>query len=258
MAQLVVDIGNTRTKLGIFNRSQLEHFESRDHISVSDINQILNSYPVTSSIISSVNEEITALEDVLRKNTKYTRFNSRLNNRINNQYKSKETLGLDRLAGIIGAQALFPETSCLVIDAGTCITYDAIDEQGVYLGGSISPGLNMRLKAMHKFTGRLPMISMQNADHEMGNSMDYRDWYGVDTVTSMLSGVLNGTVGEVISFLETYHSKYKELQVILCGGDANFFDTRLKNSIFAHTLKTEPNLVLIGLNEVIRYNDQNI
>ncbi len=150
-------------------------------------------------------------------------------------------MGLDRIAGVIGAKSLFPDTNCLVIYAGTCITYDAVDLAGVYEGGSISPGLKMRLKAMHKFTGRLPEVELSN----------YADWRGYDTPSAMLSGVLNGCTEELRGMIEIYRSRYPGLQVILCGGDAIFFDTRLKNSIFAHTLKTEPNLVLIGLNEVI-------
>jgi type III pantothenate kinase len=164
---------------------------------------------------------------------------------IENKYKSPATLGLDRLAGIIGARTLFPDKNCLVIDAGTCITYDAINKDGVYEGGSISPGLKMRLKAMHNFTRRLPEVEL----------VEYDDWQGYDTKSAMLSGVLNGAIEEVKGFIEIYNSKYSKLHVILCGGDSIFFDNRLKNSIFAHALKTEPNLVLIGLNEVIQQND---
>lgn len=98
---------------------------------------------------------------------------------------------------------------------------------------------------MHKFTGRLPEVALK----------DYPDWQGYDTQSAMLSGVVNGAMAEIKGFIETYNSKYPELEVVLCGGDAIFFDYRLKNSIFAHALKTEPDLVLIGLNEVIQQND---
>lgn len=241
MAQLVIDIGNSRTKLAIFDEHRLIKMEILKHPDLDQLKRYLNEPGITHSIISSVNEEITDLEDILKEKTKYIRFSTSLKTEIDNQYKSPATLGLDRLAGLLGAKALFPDTNCLVIDAGTCITYDAVDKHGVYKGGSISPGLNMRLKAMHTFTGRLPMVDLT----------DFNDWQGYDTASAMLSGVLNGCISEVNGFIETYNSKYPGLQVILCGGDANFFDTRLKNSIFAHTLKTEPDLVLIGLNEVI-------
>lgn len=242
MAQLVIDIGNSRTKIAVFEERKLITSEKVQKLDSGKLQQYLNNSNFSHSIISSVNDEISDLEDLLRSKTNYVRFSASLNTGIINKYKSPSTLGLDRLAGVLGAKSLFPGKNCLVIDAGTCITYDAIDRNGVYEGGSISPGLNMRLKAMHSFTGRLPEIEFT----------DYTDWQGYDTVSAMLSGVVNGSIGEVKAFIETYNQKYPELQIILCGGDAIFFDTRLKNSIFAHTLKTEPDLVLIGLNEVIQ------
>lgn len=241
MAQLVIDIGNSRTKLAVFEGRRLIRSEKFRQVDRTILNQYLNNNEIRQSIISSVNNEIAGLEDLLKEKTQYIRFSALLDTGIVNRYKSPDTLGLDRLAGVLGAKALFPNRNCLVIDAGTCITYDAIDKNGVYEGGSISPGLNMRLKAMHQFTGRLPEVELS----------EYNDWQGDDTVSAMLSGTVNGSAEEIKGFIEIYNSKYPELQVILCGGDAIFFDTRLKNSIFAHALKTEPDLVLIGLNEVI-------
>lgn len=241
MAQLVIDIGNSRTKIAVFEGRKLISSEKILNPDPAKLDQILNDSAITHSIISSVNTEVGTLEEILKERTKYIRFTAALKTGIVNQYKSPLTLGLDRLAGVIGAKSIFPGKNCMVIDAGTCITYDAVDKDGVYVGGSISPGLNMRLKAMHSFTGRLPDVDFS----------DYHDWQGYDTVSAMLSGVVNGTIAEVKAFIETYCLHYPELQIILCGGNAIFFDTRLKNSIFAHTLKTEPDLVLIGLNEVI-------
>lgn len=241
MAQLVIDIGNSRTKIAVFEGRTFIVSEKVQKLDADKLQKYLSNSSITHSIISSVNDEIVDLEDQLRDKTHYVRFSASLNTGIINKYKSPSTLGLDRLAGVLGAKSLFPGKNCLVIDAGTCITYDAVDRNGVYEGGSISPGLHMRLKAMHSFTGRLPEIDFS----------DYKDWQGYDTVSAMLSGVVNGSIGEVKAFIETYSLKYPELQIILCGGDAIFFDTRLKNSIFAHALKTEPDLVLIGLNEVI-------
>jgi type III pantothenate kinase len=245
MANLVIDIGNSRTKFAIFHERNLWETRQIVKFDLDQLNQILDNHKITHSIVSSVNDEILNLENLLKIRTKYIRFSARDKAGVTNKYKSPETLGLDRLAGVIGAKALFPDRNCLVIDAGTCITYDAVDVDGIYEGGSISPGLKMRLQAMHKFTGRLPEIELS----------DYSDWRGYDTSTAMLSGVLNGSTEEVKGMIEIYRLKYPELLVILCGGDAIFFDSRLKNSIFAHTLKTEPDLVLLGLNEVIDKND---
>ncbi|MFA6946862.1 MAG: type III pantothenate kinase [Pedobacter sp.] len=242
MAQLVIDIGNTRAKLAVFDEHRLAESEKINKLDAGHLNRFLNEYDITHSIISSVNDDIRVLEALLQQRTQYIRFTAGLNAGIINKYKSPETLGLDRLAGVIGAKALFPGKNCLVIDAGTCITYDAVDKDGVYEGGSISPGLRMRLEAMHKFTGRLPEVELS----------EFADWYGHDTISAMLSGVVNGSTEEIKGMIGIYESRYPGLQVILCGGDAIFFDTRLKNSIFAHTLKTEPDLVLIGLNEVIQ------
>ena len=245
MANLVIDIGNSRTKFAIFHERNLWETRQVVKFDLDQLNQILDNHKITHSIVSSVNDEILNLENLLKIRTKYIRFSAGVKVGVTNKYKSPETLGLDRLAGVIGAKALFPDRNCLVIDAGTCITYDAVDIDGIYEGGSISPGLKMRLQAMHKFTGRLPEIELS----------DYSDWRGYDTSTAMLSGVLNGSTEEVKGMIEIYRLKYPELLVILCGGDAIFFDSRLKNSIFAHTLKTEPDLVLLGLNEVIDKND---
>ncbi|MES3016307.1 MAG: type III pantothenate kinase [Bacteroidota bacterium] len=241
MSHLVIDIGNSRTKIAIFDDQELVKTDVVEHLGEDQLRNYLKESIIQQSIISSVKDEIEVLEKILAKQTNYIRFSAILNNRINNQYKTPETLGLDRLAGVIGAKALYPKDSCLVIDLGTCITYDAIDKNNVYRGGSISPGLKMRLSAMHQLTGRLPLIPLNQFDGLEGS----------DTETSMLSGVVNGAFLEMTGFIEQYNDRYSDLQVILCGGDANFFDTRLKNSIFAHTLKTEPDLVLIGLNEVI-------
>ncbi len=247
MANLIIDIGNSRIKIALFNNRELIHNESLNQLNADYLQHLLSTYPLTNTIVSSVKNDLFEFEDMLKQKTSYIRFNTTLKISVNNKYKSINTLGLDRLAGMIGAQALFPNTNCLVIDAGTCITYDALDAEGAYYGGSISPGLNMRLNALHTFTGKLPLIDLDE---------QFADWEGHDTRSSILSGVVNGTVSELIGFIKNYDSRYSNLQIILCGGNAIFFDTRLKNSIFAHALKTEPHLVLIGLNEVIhQHND---
>ena len=247
MANLVIDIGNSRAKLAVFNNREFIHSETHDLAETAVISRLLDQYAVSGSIISSVKDEITELEALLTGRTSYTRFSASNQTLVNLEYQSPGTLGLDRLAGVIAARSIYPGRNCLVIDAGTCITYDAVDSKGTYSGGSISPGLNMRFTALHSLTGRLPLVSADN---------DFNDWQGRDTAGSMISGVQNGIFYEVTGFIESYQERYPDLQIILCGGDANFFDTRLKNTIFAHTFKTEPHLVLIGLNEVIyQYND---
>lgn len=246
MNNLVIDIGNTFSKLAIFNNRSLKSIVQVDTLSVSYLSNFLNDNTVDNSIISSVNTRIDDLEQVLTSKTTYFRFTSSSSSGITNQYKTPQTLGLDRYAAVIGANFLYPKQNCLVIDAGSCITYDFVDDMNNYWGGSISPGIKMRLKAMNEFTGRLPLLE---PDIEMNIE------YGYDTNSSMLSGVQKGVIYEAIGFINSYSVKWPDLKVVLCGGDVKFFDTELKNSIFAHALKTEPKLVLIGLNEVIYYNN---
>ena len=247
MANLVIDIGNSRTKLAVFNNRELCHVETRDLNDQAWLDSLINRFSISNSIVSSVNTKVNWFETELREKTEYTRFSPADQRSVNITYKTPDTLGLDRLANVIAAQFLYPNKNCLVIDAGTCITYDVIDSQGTFSGGSISPGLKMRFRAMHTFTGSLPLVDPD---------LNFTSFQGFDTVSSMTSGVQNGLFSEVSGFIESYNLHYPELQIILCGGDAKFFDTRLKNSIFAHAFKTEPHLVLIGLNEVIhQHND---
>ena len=245
MANLVIDIGNSRTKFAVFNNRFLE--EIFTDLTIEEAEALISTHQISNSILSSVKKDTAGWEEFLKENTDFLRFSAQLKTSVHIKYLAPGTLGLDRLAAVIGAYALYPNRNCLVIDAGTCITYDAVDMEGNYYGGSISPGLKMRLQAMHTFTGGLPAVELNE---------NFADWQGNDTVSAMLSGVVNGTRSEVLGFIEDYSSRYSNLQVLLCGGDMNFFDTRLKSSIFAQTFKTEPHLVLIGLNEVIhQHND---
>ncbi|HXH98637.1 MAG TPA: type III pantothenate kinase [Sphingobacteriaceae bacterium] len=245
MSNLVIDMGNSRTKIAVFRDRQLIYHEAVQ-LTEKRIYELIKEFHITTSILSSVtkNEEFLKL---LERDTTLIQFSHRYPASVKINYKTPETLGLDRLAGVIGAMQFYKNKNVLVIDCGTCITMDAITGGGQYSGGSISPGLNMRLKALHTFTDRLPLVNLNN---------DFTGWQGADTVNSILSGVLEGAFQEVLGFINKYVAAYPGLQVLLCGGDANFFDTRLKNSIFAPIVETEPALVLIGLNEVIHhYND---
>ena len=210
------------------------------------IKDFIDGFKVESSIISSVRNHVEDIEEFLAESTNYYRFSTSLKTPVKILYKTPATLGLDRYAAVIGASTVFKNTNCLVIDAGTCITYDFIDRDRNYYGGSISPGINMRYKAMHSFTGKLPLIDFDPEFHENN---------GTDTATSILSGVQNGITYEILGFIQSYQLKYPDLKIALCGGDSNYFDSQLKNSIFAPKVKTIPDLVLIGLNEVIQQHD---
>ena len=158
---------------------------------------------------------------------------------IQNLYSTPETLGVDRIAAVCGAQTTFPNEKCLVIDMGSCITYDYLNEKGEYHGGSISPGLNMRFKAVHTFTAKLPLVKPL-ADPAL---------IGTTTASNIQSGVINGLTEEIKGIISLYQHKFGNIRVILCGGDAHFFENKLKGVIFAI-----PELVLIGLNSILSHN----
>lgn len=243
MINLVVDIGNSATKIAVFSRKEILFTAKSLAYSVTDFQQLKEKFQVNNLIISSVKKDISLDEDILKRDFNYIRFSHTSAIPIRNDYQSPNTLGLDRLAAVVGAYQLFPHQSVLVIDAGTCITYENLDKSGTYLGGSISPGLKMRLDAMHHFTSKLPQVHFE----------DFKEDFGKNTQEAMLSGVLNGIAYEAEGFIKQQWKEKEGLKIILCGGDAAFFDTRFKNSIFAHSILHEPNLVLIGLNTVVNY-----
>ena len=242
MSNLVIDFGNSRIKLAVFTNHKLIHSQIYDLLEEICIVELIAKYSIQNSIISSVRADLSIFEEILKSQTNYVRFSAERQKSVTLTYKTPQTLGLDRLAAVIAASSIYPNQNCLVIDAGTCITYDMVNSENIYSGGSISPGLNMRFQAMHSLTGRLPLLVADES---------FTEYKGNDTETSMRSGVQYGMYCEIIGFIESYYSRFPGLKILLSGGDAKFFDTRLKSSIFAHTLKNEPHLVLIGLNEVI-------
>ncbi|MBB6274652.1 type III pantothenate kinase [Pedobacter cryoconitis] len=182
---------------------------------------------------------------VLKAKTNYLPFSTNLNTGINNYYKTISTLGQDRWAKIIAVHHAYPQQNCLVIDAGTCITYDLLNNEGAYYGGSISLGLNMRFNALNHYTGKLPLVKW---DRELENIPS-----GTDTETAIINGVLQGVINEVEGFITLNAKNNKELKVVITGGDATFLLEQLKNSIFAPQIIHDPYLVLKGLNEVIAF-----
>jgi len=242
MANLVIDIGNTFTKIAVFDNDELLYTEHYTIVNTDILNDLLNTYPVNKAIISSVKKDKEEWQSVLNEKTPLTYFNAGMTTGIHNQYLTPQTLGLDRLAAVTGANYLYPGKNNLVIDGGTCITYDYVDKDGNYFGGSISPGLTMRYNALNYYTSGLPVVK---ADETFNES------YGKDTQTAIRSGVQNGVKYELEGFIKDYKKDEQQLNIILTGGDSIFFDTLLKNSIFAPYIKIEPHLVLKGLNAAI-------
>ncbi len=240
--QLIIDKGNTLTKVFIFKDDKIIARAKFDKLDVFLLDKIFKEYPITSSIYSHVGNSDDENISYLNTHSAFFQFSYLTSIPINNKYASPETLGLDRLAAACAAQAIFPHQHVLSIDLGTCITYDFVNEQSEYLGGGISPGLQLRFKALNTFTAQLPLIEPTSRLPKL---------IGDTTENSILSGVMNGYIQEIVGIIEQYQQKYTGLQVLMCGGDLSFFDTRLKNSIFAR-----PDLVAEGLNSILKYNVQ--
>lgn len=234
---LVIDYGNSSAKVGIFDHRLLADkysFNNRQ-----DLQDFLKNFSGESLIISSVNEDAQVISAWATGVGRKFVLSPSLPLPIKVQYSSKETLGVDRIAAVCGAYDEHRGSDCLVIDAGTCITYEFLTKDGIYKGGAISPGLRMRFKAMNAFTARLPLVEPDIAAELTGDS----------TVRCMQSGVFFGIIGEMEGMIARYAEKYPEIKVILCGGDTPFFENKLKASIFA-----SPELVLGGLNSILLHN----
>jgi type III pantothenate kinase len=246
MASLVVDIGNTFAKVGVFEQHELLYHEQYENIGVQIIDQLLAGYQIDKGILCSVNNVGNQWVSAIEGKIPLVYFTQGMANGITNHYRTPATLGLDRLAAIMGVINLYPSQNNLVIDGGTCITYDFVDIAGNYNGGSISPGLRMRYKALNYYTAGLPLI-----DTETNFTADYGD----DTISAIRSGVQNGIKYELYGFIKAYQKNTELTNIVLTGGDSIFFDTLLKNSIFAPCIKNEPCLVLKGLNAALQNNN---
>ncbi|MFC5283615.1 type III pantothenate kinase [Pedobacter alpinus] len=244
MPNLVIDIGNTFVKISVFEANKLVYNQKTNELTTEFIIKLIEKHQTKNLIVSSVKKELGFNEDEIKKKVNYILFNGETLIPIKNKYETPKSLGLDRLAGVIGANFLYPNQNILVIDAGTCITYDTLNNNAEYFGGSISPGLNMRFNAMHHFTSKLPLVNFEGS---------FKKSFGGNTEDAMSSGVINGTFYEAEGFIKQYLIAKPDAKIILCGGDSAFFDSKFKNSIFAHLILHEPNLVLIGLNTVVNY-----
>lgn len=234
---IAIDYGNSSAKVGIFHDDQ--PVEIRNYPSAAELHQFLQNFSGDALIISSVSMDAPTVASWAENVATRFILTKDLPLPIQNRYATPGTLGVDRIAGACGAHAMFPGVASLVIDAGTCITYDLIDPGANFLGGGISPGLRMRFQAVHTFTKRLPLVEPVETVPLVGNS----------TETCIQSGVINGVVAEIEGIVARYQGDFAGLRVILTGGDTPFFENKLKASIFA-----VPELVLSGLNSILIHN----
>lgn len=236
---LAIDIGNQYTKLAIYKGEEMLHSTAYKKFKLKYLTDLHEQYPFKSSILSDVSGDVVKTETWLKEHTHYIRMSHSTPIPIDNKYHTPNTLGLDRIAASVGAWAMYPGKPILVIDAGTCITYEFVNAAGQYMGGGISPGLRVRFKSLHRYTGKLPRLKKSDIDYLIG----------VDTETSILSGVINGTAAEINGIVDRYCVEFPDLQVLLTGGDGKFFETYIKSDIFA-----VPDLVLKGLNKILIHN----
>ncbi|MES2731267.1 MAG: type III pantothenate kinase [Bacteroidota bacterium] len=236
---IAIDVGNTFVKLGVFEGNTLrESFEGLSpELALAKSLAIRPAHAIVSSVGAPVQVWQEALQAIA---TQVYTLNHTTPLPLINHYETPETLGTDRIAAAVGAQTLYPEENCLVIDMGTCITYDFVDRDHHYWGGSISPGLRMRLMAMHTFTSRLPLLELNEAT---------TDLIGRNTTQAMRSGAIYGMAAELDGIIESYLQRVGTLRVIACGGDAPYFERRIKASIFVVS-----ELVIFGLNRILQYN----
>ena len=238
---LIIDIGNTRAKLALFKDEELFHIEIVRHDEfLKSALMLIENHQVKKGIISSVvffqKDEITKISEKIE----LLELSSELKLPFKNNYGTPKTLGVDRMALVAAAVNEFPNKNVLVIDAGTCITYDFVSAAKEYSGGAISPGIEMRYKALHDFTSKLPLLSRKEAIEVIGNS----------TAESMHSGVVHGVLGEIYNFVSLYKGENDFFTVVLTGGDTNYLANKLKIDIFA-----QPNFLLKGLNTILIYNN---
>ncbi|MFM9987977.1 type III pantothenate kinase [Flavobacterium sp.] len=237
---LIIDVGNTRIKSAVFEQDTLVevNFFSNESFKTSIENILKKFDKITNLVIASVGilekEAFQSFSNQVKIN-----FISRESNfPFQNNYISPSTLGIDRMVLSAGAVLQFPKQNRLIIDAGTCVTYDFIDDKDVYHGGAISPGIRLRYEVMHNYTAKLPLLSIEESEKVIGNT----------TNQSLHSGVINGITFEIDGFIDSIKSKNENFIIILTGGDANFLAKRLKNTIFANS-----NFLLESLNNLYQY-----
>lgn len=237
---LIFDIGNTNQKLAVFDEdSEMVDFFQSQKLEKSLVTNILGQYDIQYAMISSVGKQDDDLLMWLSKRVSVLTFSAALHLPIGVQYLTSDTLGSDRLANAIGANALFPDRNVLAIQLGTCLVCDFVNAENQYVGGSIAPGLRMRFEALHQHTAHLPNITPRNIDFIVGKT----------TEESILSGVINGMAAEIDGIVSRYETLYENLQVVVTGGDLDFLKSFIKNRIFA-----APNLVLWGMYKTLRLN----
>lgn len=236
MNKLTVDIGNTSTKVALFKGSQLEWCKTFDNLVATELQMLMDvnnvNHAIASNVTSKSVEDFTSIKGLLL-------LNHDLKLPFINKYSSPTTLGTDRIALAAATQYFHKGKSCLVFDAGTCLTLDLVNAKNEYIGGTISPGLQMRLNSMHHFTGKLPLFAAKIPEVQIGTN----------TMDCMQSGAYFGMIAEIEYHIQALRVQYPDLQVLLCGGNAELLSKQLKSPLFV-----ERNLMMYGLHLILQLN----
>lgn len=240
---LIIDVGNSRVKIAVFYNSTITYYEEvlLINLDAALFKIFTKNSKITHAMLSSVGK---LTEKQLKTVASYCRVyvvGPDIKIPFENKYQTPNTLGADRIALATAAYFLYPNQNALLIDAGTCVTFDLITDKAAYLGGAISLGLKTRYKALHDYTAKLPLLSPKHPKNYIGNTSE----------ESIHSGVVNGMCVEIDGVISQYKADFENLTVILTGGDAHFLSIRLKNSIFAND-----KFLLEGLNYLLEYNKQ--
>ncbi|MFM8431221.1 MAG: type III pantothenate kinase [Bacteroidota bacterium] len=233
---IVIDRGNTRTKIGVYSGNRLVKVLTGSRFSTANLRDLISRFEPEAVLLSAVAKIPVSWRKLFSTRTHLVVLDNNTPIPIKNRYSTPATLGTDRIAAAVAGQHMYPEKNVLVVDVGTCIKYDFIDAGGNYRGGSISPGIRMRLNAMHHFTDRLPLLEPKRIGGFLG-----KDTYG-----SMMTGAVVGAALEIEGFAVKYRKKYRSLKVVITGGDALLLSDHLKIGIFA-----APELVLDGLHQIL-------
>ena len=238
---LVIDVGNSLVKLAVFEEDTIK---SKKTIELNFIRKNIDDLKIKyqqldKAIISSVGKLKKTDIAHIKENFDLLELNASTKLPFKNCYKTPSTLGMDRVALVSASIQQYPKRNVLIIDAGTCITYDFVSDRNEYLGGAISPGIRMRYQSLNNLTAKLPLLDLEEPKNIIGDS----------TKDSIHSGVVFGVLMEIEGIIKYYTLKFEDLTVILTGGNANFLSKQLKSSIFANS-----NFLLEGLNYILQFN----
>jgi type III pantothenate kinase len=239
-ATLCFDFGNTRKKCALFHNAEIKETITLNDDSTETIQSLIDQYKPEKTILSSVIDHNPAMEELLASKTKFHKLSHLTKVSFTTPVGKPETIGADRLALTAAAVRFYPKKNNLVIGLGTCITYNFINKYHEFVGGGISPGMEMRLKALNYYTAKLPLIK---ADSNV-------PLIGYDTNTNILSGVVIGMAKEIDGFIDAYRERFRNFNAVLTGGDIAYLGSHLKNKIFA-----DPDLIFKGLYAISEANN---